>query len=77
MRAAVALRDVVGEAEHVLVVAVVPPQRRLDHDLVLLFLHHDGLWNKRVLGAVEEAHEGAQASLIAHLLGLRLDAAMV
>ena len=29
MRAAVALRDVVGEAEHVLVVAVVPPHRRL------------------------------------------------
>ena len=28
MRAAVALRDVVGEAEHVLVIAVVPPHAR-------------------------------------------------
>ena len=30
MRAAVALRDVVGEAEHGLVIAVVPPQRAFD-----------------------------------------------
>ena len=36
MRAAVALRDVVGEAEHVLVVAVVPPQRAFDRDAVAL-----------------------------------------
>ena len=77
MRAAVALRDVVGEAQHVLVVAVVPPQRRLHHDLVLLLLHHDGLGDEWVLGAVEELDESAQAALIAHLLGLRLDAAMV
>jgi hypothetical protein len=36
MRAAVALRDVVGEAQHVLVVAVVPPHRDFDGDAVLL-----------------------------------------
>jgi hypothetical protein len=36
MRAAIALRDVVGEAEHVLVVAVVPPQRDVDRDAVAL-----------------------------------------
>jgi hypothetical protein len=36
MGAAVALRDVVGEAEHVLVVAVVPPHRDFDIDAVLL-----------------------------------------
>ena len=41
MRAAVALRDVVGEAQHVLMVAVVPPQRRLDADAVRLRAHHD------------------------------------
>jgi hypothetical protein len=35
MGAAVALRDVVGEAQHVLVVAVVPPQRDFDGDAVL------------------------------------------
>ena len=38
MGAAVALRDVVGEAEHVLVVAVVPPERRFDGDAVALDL---------------------------------------
>ena len=41
MRAAVALRDVVGEAQHVLVIAVVPPQRDLDVDAVALGLDHD------------------------------------
>ena len=41
MRAAVALRDVVGEAEHGLVVAVVPPQRAFDGDAVALGLDHD------------------------------------
>ena len=35
MRAAVALRDVVGEAAALLVVGVVPPQRHLDADAVL------------------------------------------
>ena len=77
MRAAVALRDVVGEAEHVLVVAVVPPQRRLDGDFLLRLLYHDRLADERMLGAVEVAHEGAQAPLVAHLLDLRLDAAMI
>src|SRR5258707_9458866 len=39
--AAVALRDVVGEAQHVLMVAVVPPQRRLDADAVHFRTDHD------------------------------------
>ena len=39
--AAVALRDGVGEAEHGLVVAVVPPQRAFDRDAVALGLDHD------------------------------------
>ena len=61
MRAAVALRDVIGEAEHVLVVAVVPPQSGLDHFLLLL-RHDDRLLDQRVLGAIEETHESAQAA---------------
>ena len=36
MRAAVALRDVVGEEQHVLVVGIVPPERRLHGDAVAL-----------------------------------------
>ncbi len=77
MRAAVALRDVVGEAEHVLVVAVVPPQRGLDGNFLLLLRHDDRLLDQRVLGAIEVAHESAQAPLVTHLLELRLDAAIV
>ena len=77
MRAAVALRNVVGEAEHVLVVAVVPPQGGLDGDARLRLLDHDRLVDERMFGAVEETHEGAQAAFIFHFLDLRLDAAMV
>ena len=70
MRAAVALRDVVGEAEHVLVVAVVPPQRALDADAVALRLDHDRLRHQRRLVAVEIFHERLDAALVAHLLAL-------
>jgi hypothetical protein len=37
--AAVALRDVVGEAQHVLVVAVVPLHRHLDADVGVVVAH--------------------------------------
>jgi hypothetical protein len=43
MRAAVALRDVVREAQHILVIAVVPPQRDFDRDPLALDLEHDRL----------------------------------
>ncbi len=36
-----------------------------------------GSLDQRMLGAVEEANEGAQAALITHLLDLGLDAAMI
>jgi hypothetical protein len=60
--AAIALRDVVGEAQHVLVVGVVPPQRDLDADaartaVLLAAHHHHRLLEQRRLGAVEIAHE--------------------
>jgi hypothetical protein len=41
MRAAVALRDVVGEEKHVLVVGIVPPERRLHDDAIALRAHED------------------------------------
>src|SRR5439155_736499 len=41
--AAVALRDGVGEAQHRLVVAVVPGERRLDRDALARGLDHDRL----------------------------------
>ena len=73
--AAVALRDVVGEAEHVLVVAVVPPERDLDGDAVALGPDHDRLGDERLLGAVEIAHEGFEPALVVELLALLVRAA--
>ena len=70
MRAAVALRDVVGEAQHVLVVAVVPPQRGFDDDAVALGVDHDRRRNERGLVAVEIVDERLDAALVAHLLAL-------
>ncbi len=59
MGAAVALRNVVGEAEHILVVAVVPPQSGLDRNVVLLPSDHDRLGDQRMFGAIEVADEFA------------------
>src|SRR5579885_1401564 len=70
MRAAVALRDIVGEAQHGLVIGVVPPQRALDRDPLALGLDHDGGGNERRLVSVEEAHECLDAALVFHLLPL-------
>ena len=70
MRAAVALRDVVGEAQHGLVIAVVPPQRAFDDDAVALGLDDDRLRHQRRLVAVEIFDEGLDAALVAHLLAL-------
>ena len=70
MGAAVALRNVVGEAQHGLVVAVVPPQRAFDAGSVAFGLYDDGLRDKRRLVAVEIFDERLDAALVAHLLAL-------
>ena len=67
MRAAVALRDVVGEGQHVLVVAVVPPHRDLDGDAVALGADGDRLRDQRLLGAVEIFDELDQPAVIEQL----------
>ena len=77
MRAAVALRDVVGEAEHGLVVAVVPRQRRLDDDFFALALDQQRIGNELLLVAVEIAHEFLDAAVVEHLLDARLGPAQV
>jgi hypothetical protein len=51
--AAVALRDVVGEAEDLLVIAVVPFERDVDADILALPGDGNRLGNERSLGAVE------------------------
>ena len=66
MRAAVALRDVVGEDQHVLVVGIVPPQGDFDGDAVALAAYQHRLADQRALGAVEIAHEGFEAALVEH-----------
>jgi hypothetical protein len=65
MGAAVALRDVVGEAQHVLVVAVVPPHRHFDADAVALG-DHDRRGMQRLLVAVEIFDEGLDAAFVVH-----------
>ena len=77
MRAAVALRDVVGEGQHVLVVAVVPPQRDLDADAVTLALDENGFGDQRRFRAVEIAHEGLQPAFVIKILAPDLCAARV
>ena len=64
MGAAIALRDVVGEAEDVFVIAVVPLQRDLDADTVTLARNRDGISKKRGLRAVEPLHERADAAFV-------------
>ena len=70
MGAAVALRDGVGEAEHGLVVAVVPPQRAFDRDALALGPDHDRGGNERGLVAVEIFDEGLDPALVEQLLAL-------
>ena len=70
MGAAVALRDVVGEAEHGLVVAVVPPQRALHRDAVALGFDDDRLRHQRRLVAIEIFDERLDAAFVAHRFAL-------
>ncbi len=70
MGAAVALRDVVGEAQHVLVVAVVPPQCTLDADAVLLGADGDRRRHDAGLVAVEIFDERLDTAVVAHLFAL-------
>ena len=74
MGSAVALRDVVGEAQDVLVIAVVPLQRRLDDDVVALAGNGDGIAVPSSLVPVEVLDERLDAALVGELRALRLHA---
>ncbi len=67
MGAAVALRDVVGEAEDLLVIAVVPFERDVDPDILALAVDGDRLRDERGLGAIEIADEGGDPAFIIEL----------
>ena len=77
MGAAVALRDGVGEAEHGLVVAVRPLQRRLHGDAVGFPADRDGRIEERRLAAVQIFDESPDPAFIGHLDNLGLDPAGV
>ena len=66
VRAAVALRDVVGEAEDVLVIAVVPLQRGLDDRRRPSRRDVDRLGDQRVALLVDVLDEGFDAALVLH-----------
>ncbi len=72
MSPAVALRDVVGEGEDILVIRVVPLERDLDADVVALAGDRDRLRNQRGLGAVEPFDESRDSALVEQLDGLGL-----
>ncbi len=63
MRAAVALRDVVGEAQHRLVIAVVPLHGGFDQDAVFLAADRHRRVVQHLLVAVEILGEGLDAAL--------------
>ena len=64
MGASIPLGDVVGEAQHGLVVAVVPPQGEIDLDPLLLAADDDDVLEDGRLGLVEVTHEGLDPALI-------------
>ena len=70
--AAVALGDVVGEGEDVLVIGIIPFERDLDADIVALPGDRDRVGDQRSLGAVEIFDEGRDPALVVKLdlLGL-------
>ncbi len=70
MGTAIALRDGVGEAQHGLVVGIVPPQRAFDRDAVALGLDHHRRRDERGLVAVEILDEGLDAALVEQLFAL-------
>ncbi len=77
MGASIPLGDVVGEAQHGLVVAVVPPQGEIDLDPFLLAADDDDVLEDGRLGLVEVAHEGLDPAFIVQDLLELLGPAMV
>ena len=68
--AAIALRNVVGEAQDVLVITVVPPQCEFNANTVTFHVDRDRSLDERVLGAVEITHEGFDPAFVDHVSGL-------
>ena len=72
MRAAIALGYIIGEAQNRLVIAVIPPQRQFDADIVLLGLQRHRHFNQRGFVSVEIAHKSFQAAFKCQIDNARL-----
>ena len=67
MRAAIALRDVVGKGQHHLVVAVIPPHRDFHGDAGAFADHVDRFSHDRRFRPVDVFHEFAHAAFVEQL----------
>ena len=77
MGAAITLRNMVGKAENVLVIAVVPLQGSLNHDPVALAVDQGRRAVQSLLVAVEIFDEGLDAALVMHIDLLRHHSALI
>jgi hypothetical protein len=77
VRTAIPLRDVVGKAQNLLVVAVVPPQRGLDGDAVFFRPHGDRCFDQRMFGPVQIADEGLKPAIVVEFFDDVFHAALV
>ena len=75
MGTAIALRNVIGKGEDLLVITVVPFERDIDTDVTAFAMDRDRRCNKRRLRFVEILDEGRDAAFIVKLDGLFLGVA--
>ena len=72
VRAAIALRNVVGKAQHRFMETVVPLHGDFDNDFVFISMDDDGGIENRGLGAIEIPGELQQAAFVMERLGRRV-----
>ena len=68
MGSAIALGDVVGEAQYVFVITVIPLQRDIDADALLLGGNGDRLSHQWLLVPVEIFHKGRDAAVVIQIV---------
>ena len=77
MGAAIALRDVVGKRQDIFVVAVIPPHRDLDPDIIFFTGDENRFWHDRGFRTVEVFHEFLHAAFIKQFCTQRFGRAFV
>jgi len=64
MSSTIALRDIIGEAEHILMIGVGPFQRRFDGDAFFFTGHENRFRDQGILGLVQVLDEGRHTARI-------------